>query len=126
MHACIHLPWRSCPYVLTPWAMPCVLSSQAFGYGIQIGIGGGVGVFSGKPLDPWVPYVHLLFSHSRTTGVLCLTGCTITTNVPLFAFAGAGGQQFMGGGVLVNTGVESIGAFGVGKTEHQTLATPTA
>jgi hypothetical protein len=44
-----------------------------------------------------------------------VTGCTITSNVALLAFYGAGAQQFLGGGVLVNTGVESIGAFGCGQ-----------
>lgn len=43
---------------------------------------------------------------------------TINTNSALFAFWGGGGQQFLGGGVMVNTGLESIGAFGVGKNSH--------
>jgi TM2 domain-containing membrane protein YozV len=37
-------------------------------------------------------------------GVAIVTGCSYVTNGALFSFFGAGVHQFVGGGVLVNTG----------------------
>lgn len=86
---------------------------QAGGYGLHAGIIGGIGVFTGESCLVDCPRCPTTPAESRGRGDV--TGCTITSNIALLAFYGAGGQQFLGGGVLVNTGVESIGAFGCGQ-----------
>lgn len=62
--------------------------NQAGGAGIQVGVGAGVGIF---------------------------TGCTFVTNGGLFSFFGSGVHQFLGAGVLINTGVTTNLNLGVGK-----------
>lgn len=61
---------------------------QAGGAGIQVGIGAGIGIF---------------------------TGCTFVTNGGLFSFFGSGVHQFLGAGVLINTGVTTNLNLGIGK-----------
>ena len=53
---------------------------------------------------------------------VCRAGCVLNTNAGLAAVFGAGAHQFVGGGVLVNTGVVSVVNFGIG--EYSSIATP--